>query len=106
MKADDAQFLESRKLNRSEIAGIYRVPPHFIGDLDRATFSNIEQQSIDYVQKGLLPRIRRVEARMKRSLIPEAIAVRSTSSTSSTDCCAATSKRGNAAIRPPCSRGG
>jgi phage portal protein BeeE len=43
---------------------MYRVPPHFIGDLERATFSNIEQQSLDYVQNGLLGRARRIEARM------------------------------------------
>jgi HK97 family phage portal protein len=69
MNADDAQFLESRKYSRSEIAGIYRVPLHFIGDLERATFSNIEQQSLDYVQKGMLPRVRRIESRMNVSLL-------------------------------------
>lgn len=72
MKADDAQFLESRKFSRAEIAGMFRVPPHLIGDLERATFSNIEQQSLDYVQNGLLGRARRVEARMALSLIPKA----------------------------------
>lgn len=69
MKADEAQFLQSRKYSRSEIAGIYRVPPHLIGDLDRATFSNIEQQSLDYVQNGLLGRARRLEARMAMTLL-------------------------------------
>jgi HK97 family phage portal protein len=72
MKADEAQYLESRKLTAVEIAGIYRVPPHFIGNLERATFSNIEQQSRDYVQNGLLPRLRRLEARIAMSLIPPA----------------------------------
>ena len=71
MKADDAQFLESRKYTRSEICGIYRVPPHMVGDLERATFSNIEQQSLDYVQNGLLGRVRRLEARMAMALLKE-----------------------------------
>jgi HK97 family phage portal protein len=72
MKADEAQFLQSRKFSRSEIAGMYRVPPHLIGDLERATFSNIEQQSLDYVQNGLFGRARRCEARMALALIPQA----------------------------------
>lgn len=72
MKADEAQFLQSRKFSRSEIAGIYRVPPHLIGDLDRATFSNIEQQSLDYVQNGLLGRARRNEQRMAMLLLSPA----------------------------------
>jgi HK97 family phage portal protein len=71
MKADDAQFLESRKYSRSEIAGFYRVPLHLINDLERATFSNIEHQSQNYVQFGLLPRMRRIEARMRLSIMPK-----------------------------------
>lgn len=52
---DDAQFLETRKFQVSEIARIFRVPPHMIGDLEKATFSNIEQQSIDFVTNTLRP---------------------------------------------------
>lgn len=70
MKAQEAQYLESRKFSRSEIAGLYRIPPHMLGDLDRATFSNIEHLSIEYVQNALLPRLRRLETRMVRSLLP------------------------------------
>lgn len=70
MKADEAQFLELRQYTRTEIAGIYRVPPHLIGDLSRATFSNIEEQARGYVQYGMLPRLRRLEARMLTTLIP------------------------------------
>jgi HK97 family phage portal protein len=51
----DAQFLETRKFTRGEIASIFRVPPHKIGDLERSTNNNIEQQSIDYVQNTLQP---------------------------------------------------
>lgn len=71
MSAEDAQFIESRKLSRNEIAGIFRIPPHKIGDLERATFSNIEHQSIEYVTDSLLPRLRRWEGGITRSLIPQ-----------------------------------
>lgn len=49
----DAQFLETRKFQRSEIAALFRVPPHMVGDLERATFSNIEQQGIEFVTYAL-----------------------------------------------------
>lgn len=52
---NEAQFIETRKYVRTLIAGVHRVPPHKIGDLERATFSNIEHQSIDYVTGGLDP---------------------------------------------------
>jgi len=52
---EDAQFLETRKFQKSEIAGIYRVPPHMIGDLEKATFSNIEQQSLEFVRDTIRP---------------------------------------------------
>ncbi|EYT56033.1 hypothetical protein H490_0103940 [Leucobacter sp. UCD-THU] len=57
----DAAFLDIYKLTRTDIAAIYGVPPHKIGDLEHATFSNIEHQSIEFVQDGLLPPIRRLE---------------------------------------------
>jgi HK97 family phage portal protein len=69
MTADEAQFLESRKFSRGDIAGIFRVPPHKIGDLEHATFTNIEQQSIEYGTDSLMPRAVRLEARIARSLI-------------------------------------
>ena len=71
---EDAQFLETRKFQRNEIAAIYRVPPHMIGDLERATFANIEQQDLAYLQRGLLPWLMRIEqeARAKLLTTPEA----------------------------------
>jgi HK97 family phage portal protein len=66
---EDAQFLETRKFQRSEIAGMFRVPPHMIGDLDRATFSNIEHQSTEYVVYSVQPWLRRIEARALVSLL-------------------------------------
>jgi HK97 family phage portal protein len=53
MPNDSAQFLETRKLQVTEAARWLRLPPHKIGDLDRATFSNIESQQIDYVASAL-----------------------------------------------------
>jgi HK97 family phage portal protein len=57
----DAQFIENKKFQRSEICGIFRVPPHMIGDLERSTYSNIEQQSLDFVQHSLRPWLVRIE---------------------------------------------
>lgn len=69
MTADDSQFLETRKYQRSEIAAIFRVPPHMIGDLERATFSNIEQQSLEFVTFTLMPWLTRIEKAIKRDLL-------------------------------------
>lgn len=70
MPLKDAQFLEGRKFQRSEICGLFRVPPHFIGDLDKATFSNIEHQGLEFVIHGLMPTIVRCERRISLQLIP------------------------------------
>lgn len=66
---DQAQFIETRKFQRSEIASIYRVPPHMIGDLEKATFSNVEQQSIGFVKFTLEPWIVRWEQGLARALL-------------------------------------
>ncbi len=71
MSAGDMQFLESRKLTRSEIAGLYRVPPHMIGDLENATFSNIEHQGQEFVTHCLMPYLTRIENRIRKELIPQ-----------------------------------
>lgn len=52
---EEAQFLETRKNLWVEIAEIWQVPPHKIGVLDRATFSNIEQQALEFVTDTMLP---------------------------------------------------
>ena len=65
----DLQWLESRKFSRSEIAGIFRVPPHKIGDLERATFSNIEEQELDFVVGCLMPYLTRIEQRINLQLV-------------------------------------
>lgn len=71
INAKDAQYLESRKFQKVEVASIFRVPPHKIMDLDRATYSNIEQQSIEYVTDTLLPWMTRIEQRVKVDLMTE-----------------------------------
>jgi HK97 family phage portal protein len=68
MTFDDAQFLETRKFQRSEIAGIFRVPPHLIGDLERATFGNIEHQSIEFLTHCIRPWLVRWEQALSRAL--------------------------------------
>jgi HK97 family phage portal protein len=67
----DAQFLESRKFSRSEIASIFRVPPHKIGDLEKATFSNIEQQSLEFVNDTMTPWAERWESSLQTHLLFE-----------------------------------
>jgi HK97 family phage portal protein len=66
---DDAQFLESRKFSVAEIARIFNIPPHFLRDLERATFSNIEQQAIEFVMYSLRPWCVRLEQRLKIELL-------------------------------------
>ena len=65
----DAQFLETRKFQIDEIARIFRIPPHMIGDLERATYSNIEEQSLEFVQYTIQPWLVRWEQAMKRALL-------------------------------------
>lgn len=68
MSSDDAQFLETRKYQRSEIAGLFRVPPHKIGDLEKATFGNIEEQNIQFATDGVQPLATRIEQAVRRDL--------------------------------------
>ena len=69
MSSEDAQFLETRKFQRSEVCAIFRVPPHMVGDLEKATFSNIEQQALGFVTQGLMPWLVRIEKAVKRDLL-------------------------------------
>lgn len=71
MPNTEAQFLESRKFQVSEICRIYRVPAHLVGDLEHATFSNIEHQSIDFATHTIRPWLVRIEQAMNRALFPE-----------------------------------
>ena len=66
---EDAQFIETRKFTVNEIARWFRVPPHKISDLERATFSNIEEQEISYVNDTLMSWIVRLEQEAQSKLI-------------------------------------
>jgi HK97 family phage portal protein len=66
---DDAQFLETRKFSRGEICSIYRVPPHLAGDLERATNSNIEHQSLEFIKFSMLPWIVNWEQEFNRKTL-------------------------------------
>ena len=65
---EQAQFLETRKFQINEIARIFRVPPHMVGDLEKSSFSNIEQQSLEFVKYTLDPWVIRWEQSLMRSL--------------------------------------
>ncbi len=69
MPLKDAQFIEGRKFNRSEICGIFRVPPHMIQDLERSTNNNIEHQSIEFVMHTMNPYFVAFEQELNRKLI-------------------------------------
>ena len=66
---EQAQFLETRKFQINEIARIFRVPPHMVGDLEKSSFSNIEQQSLEFVKYTLDPWVVRWEQSLQQALI-------------------------------------
>nr|DAZ62499.1 MAG TPA: Portal [Caudoviricetes sp.] len=65
---EQAQFLETRKFQINEIARIFRVPPHMLADLEKSSFSNIEQQSLEFVKYTLDPWVIRWEQSIQRTL--------------------------------------
>lgn len=71
IKLVDAQFIEQRKYSNLDVARIFRVPPHLIMELDRATFSNITQQDVEFVKFTMLPWFVRWETRLSMSLLNE-----------------------------------
>lgn len=66
---EEAQFLETRKFQINEIARLFRIPPHMVGDLEKSSFSNIEQQSLEFVKYTLDPWVVRFEQALKKSLL-------------------------------------
>ena len=68
---EQAQFLETRKFQINEIARIFRVPPHMVGDLEKSSFSNIEQQSLEFVKYTLEPWLVRWEQSMIRTVVSQ-----------------------------------
>lgn len=71
IEPDHAQFLETRKFQISDIARIFRVPPHMIADLERATFTNIEHQALEFVVHTLRPWLVRWEQAITLQLLSE-----------------------------------
>jgi HK97 family phage portal protein len=68
---DKAQFLETRKYQRTVIAGAFGVPPHLVGDLERATFNNVEQQDSDFTLNVIMPIVQAFESAMERDLLTD-----------------------------------
>lgn len=66
----DLAFLETAKLTIEEIARLFAVPLHMIGVMTQATYSNMEQQSLDFLRNTLLPWIKMIEAELDRKLLP------------------------------------
>ena len=71
MTAKDAEFIETRKFQKSEIATMFNVPSHMVGDLEHATFSNIEQLSINFEKFTIRPLATKIEAVLNASLLTE-----------------------------------
>ena len=69
---EEAQFLETRKFQIDEIARLYRVPPHMVGDLEKSSFNNIEQQSLEFVKYTLNPWVVRWEQSLQKALLSPA----------------------------------
>lgn len=69
----DAEYIRQHSLTQLDICAIYGVPPHKIANLDRATFANIEHQSIEFVQETVLPVVKNWEPELKRKLLSESL---------------------------------
>lgn len=69
LNLEDSQFLETRKYQRAEICGLFRVPPHMVADLEKATFSNIENQGAGFLNYALVPILTRIEGRVRIGLL-------------------------------------
>lgn len=68
---DKAQFIETRRYQRTVIAGAFGVPPHLVGDLERATFNNVEQQDQDFTSNVMQPICTSFESAMERDLLTQ-----------------------------------
>jgi HK97 family phage portal protein len=69
MSPEDLQLLDSQQLSRTEIAGIFRVPPHMIGNLERSTFNNIAHQTLDFYKSSIAPWLRLFEQRLSLAFL-------------------------------------
>lgn len=71
LSPEDSQFLSTRQFQRAEIAAMFRLDPHFVGDTSRLSNSNHEQASLSFVTDTLRPYLSRIEAECKRKLLPK-----------------------------------
>jgi HK97 family phage portal protein len=71
MSSDDAQFIDTKRVSRNELAGMIGVPPHMIGGMENATFSNIEHQAIEFVIHALNPVLVGIEERIRKTLLTD-----------------------------------
>lgn len=69
LNAEDSQFLQTRQFQRDEICAIFRVPPHLVANMEKATFSNIEHQGMNFVNYSLVPYLTRIEHRVQVGLL-------------------------------------
>ena len=68
---DDAQTLETLKYNRTEICGMYRVPPQFVMDLERSTFTNAAEMDLHFVKHTMVPIFTNWETELNRKLLTD-----------------------------------
>lgn len=71
LNAEDSQFLETRRFQRDEICAIFRVPPHLVANMDKASFNNTETMGLQFLNYGLVPYITRIESRILVGLLSE-----------------------------------
>lgn len=71
LNSEDSQFLETRKMQRDEICAIFRVPPHLVASLEKATFNNVENLGLAFVNYSLVPYLTRIEHRIRIGLLNE-----------------------------------
>ncbi len=71
LKNSDAQYLETKKFQKSEIASIFRVPMHLVNSLENATFTNIEHQSKEFIEYTMLPIALDIAQQMQIQLLSE-----------------------------------
>lgn len=71
LNAEDSQFLETRRFQRDEICAIYRVPPHLVANMDKASFNNTETMGLQFLNYSLVPYITRIESRILVGLLSE-----------------------------------
>lgn len=69
LNAEDSQFLETRKFQLEEICRLFRVPLHMVQNTDRATFNNIEELGLGFINYSLVPYLTRIEQRINTGLV-------------------------------------